>query len=179
MNTIKVPTKEQVTIEAQAIFDQIQKSIGKVPNLYATIGYSSNALKGYLGFEEQLGKGVFTPIEREAISLVVSEVNNCLYCLSAHTLIGSMKGLSNDEMINIRKGTPTNPKLKVIVQLAKSITENKGKANNDVLKAFFDLGYNNDAVIEIIGLVAAKVFTNYVYALTDIPVDFPPVEQIV
>jgi uncharacterized peroxidase-related enzyme len=178
MNTIKVPAKEQVNIEAQAIFDQIQKSIGKVPNLYATIGYSSNTLKGYLGFEEQLGKGVFTPQEREAISLVVSEVNNCLYCLSAHTMIGSMKGLSNEEMLNIRRGTATNQKLKVIVQLARSITVNKGNADRDTLQAFFDLGYNNDAVIEIVGLVAAKVFTNYVYALTDIPVDFPAIEQL-
>lgn len=93
-------------------------------------------------------------------------------------MIGSMKGLSHDEMHNSRRGTATNQKLKVIVQLAKSIALNKGNVDRDTLQAFFDLGYNNDAVIEIIGLVAAKVFTNYVYALTDIPLDFPASEQL-
>ena len=32
--------------------------------------------------------------------------------------------------------------------------------------------------MELIGLVTVRVFTNYVYALTDIPVDFPEAEPL-
>ncbi|WP_314000265.1 carboxymuconolactone decarboxylase family protein [Xanthocytophaga flava] len=48
-----------------------------------------------------------------------------------------------------------------------------------VLKeAFFDAGYNEAALIELIGLVTVRTFTNYVYTLTDIPVDFPAVPTL-
>lgn len=90
MKTITVPTREQVSPEAQPIFDNIQKSMGKVPNLYATIGYSATTLKAFLEFSEAFNKSAFTPKEREAIYLVVSEVNNCNYCLSAHTLMAPL-----------------------------------------------------------------------------------------
>lgn len=173
MNTITVPAKDQVNQESQAIFFGIEKSLGKVPNLYATLGYSSIALKAYLSMEEQLSKGVFSHEQREAISLIVSEVNNCKYCVSAHTLIATMKGYSPQEILNIRKGNATDPKIQAIVNLAKEITLNKGKVNEKNLQSFFDAGFGNDAVMELLGLVASRIFTNYTYALTEIPNDFP------
>jgi hypothetical protein len=77
---ITVPQKEEVSPDSQPLFNQIQRLVGKIPNFYATIGYSANALTGILGLEENLNKGVFSPKEWEAIYLVVSEVNNCNYC---------------------------------------------------------------------------------------------------
>ena len=178
MSQIKVPTREQVNSESQAIFDQIEKSMGKVPNLYATIGYSSHALKAFLGFGEHLNKGVFTPVEREAISLAVSEVNQCDYCLAAHTMLAGLKNISKEETLNIRRGNVSDPKLNVIIRLAKSIAENKGKADADKLQKFLDAGFDNAAVMELIGLVIATSFTNYAYALTDVPIDFPLADRL-
>ena len=178
MSTFKVPAKEQVSLESQAIFDRIQKSVGKVPNLYAVIGYSSNALQAFLSFEDQLSKGIFTPLEREAVFIVVSEVNQCLYCLSAHTFIAEKKGLSNEEILNIRSGSASDAKLDVIIKLAKSVAERKGKADPDTLQRFLDAGFDNAAVLELVGLVVTKLFTNYVFALTEVPIDFPVVESL-
>ncbi|UUC44237.1 carboxymuconolactone decarboxylase family protein [Flavobacterium cerinum] len=178
MSNIKVPTRDQVSQDSQVIFDQLQKGLGKVPNLYATIGYSSNALKALLGLEEQLNKGVFTVTEKEAINLVVSEVNNCDYCLAAHTLIAGMKGISKEETLNFRRGSVNDPKLNAVLQLAKSVAENKGKADPDKVEDFLAAGYDNAAVMELIGFVILRSFTNYVYALTEVPVDFPAVEKL-
>ena len=38
MKTINVPAKEQVVEQSQQLFEAISKKMGKVPNLYATIG---------------------------------------------------------------------------------------------------------------------------------------------
>lgn len=179
MNTVKVPTRDQVSPESQAIFDQLQKALGKVPNLYATIGYSSQALKGMLGFEDQLNKGVFTVTEREAINLVVSQVNNCDYCLAAHTLIAGMKGISKQETLDFRRGSVADPKLNAVIQLAKSVAENRGKATQDKVEDFLAAGFDNTALIELVGMVVLRSFTNYVYALTEVPVDFPAAEKLV
>ncbi len=57
MKTITVPTREQVSPQSQEISSAITKKLGKVPNLYAIIGYSAPALKAMLDFEETLNPG--------------------------------------------------------------------------------------------------------------------------
>ena len=178
MKTFQVPVKEQVGPDAQVIFDQFTKRLGKMPNLYATIGYSANALKGFLDFEGILNKGAFSAKEREAISLVVSEVNGCNYCLAAHTMVAMKYGFTKEETLAIRRAQVDNPRLQVIVDLAKSIAENKGHADQAKLDNFFEAGFTEAAVMDLIGLVTARVFTNYVYALTAIPVDYPAAEPL-
>ncbi|MBC7846937.1 MAG: carboxymuconolactone decarboxylase family protein [Flavobacterium sp.] len=178
MKKIEVFSREQVSPESQIIFDQIQKRLGKVPNMHATIGSSSTALKAFLDFEDILNQGVFSPVEREAIALVVSQVNDCRYCLAAHTLLAKTKGLSGEEIINIRKGSASEKKLNSIIQLAKSIAENKGDAKAVFVQNFFNEGFSQGALMELIGLVTARTFTNYVYAIGNIPIDFPEVETI-
>jgi uncharacterized peroxidase-related enzyme len=178
MKTIRVPTREQVSPETQQIFDQIQKQIGKVPHLYAAIGHSVVALKAFLQFEEILSHGVFTAKEREAIALAVSEVNGCDYCLAAHTGAAMKRGFSKDETLSIRKGEADDDKLNAIVQLAKSIAENKGAPNHELLENFYAVGYNEGGLMELVGLITVRIFTNYVYAITNVPIDFPLAEPL-
>ena len=51
MKKFTVPTREQVAPANQAIFDNLTKALGFVPNLYATIAYSDNGLGRYLAFQ--------------------------------------------------------------------------------------------------------------------------------
>ncbi|HEX8316120.1 MAG TPA: carboxymuconolactone decarboxylase family protein [Flavisolibacter sp.] len=178
MKPFIVPAKEQVTEETQAIFDQLQKRLGKVPNLYATMGYSAHALKTFLAFEEGLNKGSFNAKEREAIALVVSQVNDCAYCLAAHTAAALQRGFKKEETFLIRNGVATDAKLNTVLKLAKSIAENKGNAEETEVEDFFNAGYNEAAMMELIGLIAVRIFTNYVYTLTNIPVDFPAADPL-
>jgi uncharacterized peroxidase-related enzyme len=173
MKNITVPAFEQVSAESQVLFEQMKKRIGKVPNLYATIGYSSHALKAFLDFEGNLNQGVFNGKQREAIALVVSEINHCEYCLAGHTLAAIRNGLSQDDTIAIRKGGSDDAKLDAIVKLAKSVTETKGHPEEQYLEAFYNAGFDEAGLMDLIGLVTVRVFTNYVFATTAIPVDFP------
>jgi uncharacterized peroxidase-related enzyme len=178
MKTITVPSAEQVSEESRALFDQLKKRLGKVPNLYATMGYSSHALKGFLDFEAGLNGGQFSAKEREAIALVVSEVNQCAYCLAVHTRLAILRGFTKEETLAIRRGKAADAKLNAIVQLAKSIAENKGHADEGSLNNFYEQGYTEATLMELAGLVAVRVYTNYVFALTAIPVDFPLAESL-
>jgi uncharacterized peroxidase-related enzyme len=178
MKTITVPTRDQVTPASQVIFDLYNKRMGKVPNLYATLGYSEHALKAFFDLDETLNKGVFTAKEREAISLVVSEINGCAYCLAGHTVAAIRRGFTNEETLDIRRGKAADPKLNAIIQLAASIAENKGHAEEDKINAFYEAGFDETALMELAGLVSLRVFTNYAFALTQIPVDFPIADPI-
>src|SRR3954468_9614019 len=100
MEKFTVPTRDEVSPANQASFDALQKALGMVPNLYATIAYSDNGLSRYLAF--QTGKTSLSNKKKEAVNLVVSAVNGCVYCQSAHTVLGKMNGLSEEETIRIR-----------------------------------------------------------------------------
>lgn len=176
MKQFTVPTREQVSPENKSVFETLNKVLGFVPNLYATFAHSENGLSKYLAF--QGAKTSLSNKEKEAINLVVSEVNSCIYCQSAHTVLGKMNGFSEVEIFKIRGGGNSNEKLNALVAMAKDITESKGKVSDSNLEAFYAAGYNDGNLVDLILQISDKIAMNYLHNLTDIPVDFPLAEAL-
>ena len=171
MKKFTVPSRNEVAPANQAIFDNLNKALGFVPNLYATIAYSDNGLSRYLAYQN--AKTTLSNKEKEAVNLIVSQVNGCVYCQSAHTVIGKMNGFTDEQILDIRRGKATDTKLNALVQLAKSITQNKGRADAVLVDNFFAQGYTNENLVDLILQVSDKVAMNYLHNLIQIPVDFP------
>lgn len=172
MKTFAPLTREQASPANQAIFDSLKQNLGIVPNLYAAMAHSEHGLGNYITF--QSGKSSLRGKEREIINLVVSQVNNCIYCLSAHTVLGKMHGLTDEQVIEIRKGGASfDHKLDALVKLVKSITENKGRTDESLLDNFYAAGYNEGNLVDAIIIIGDKVIMNYLHNLTKVPVDFP------
>lgn len=179
MRDIQVPTREEVSLESQQIFDQIEKQLGMVPNLYATIGHSSNALGAFLAYGATLSKNSLSKKEREAIKLVVSEENNCDYCRAAHTMLGRLAGFTEEETIEIRKGQfGADLKLQALIQVALEIAKDQGKVNTETKQRFFNQGYDEQALIDTLATVIDVSFTNFAHRLTDVAIDFPPARRL-
>jgi AhpD family alkylhydroperoxidase len=171
MSKFTVPTRDQVGATNQAIFDTLNKALGFVPNLYATIAYSENGLDRYLNFQN--AKTSLSNKEKEAVNLVVSEVNNCQYCKSAHTILGKMNGFSDKQLLEIRREKSDLPKLDALVKLAASITRTRGNAPDSLVDEFFAQGYTKENLVDLVLQVSDKTAMNYLHNLTKIPVDFP------
>lgn len=171
MKKFTVPSRDEVVPANQAIFDNLNKALGFVPNLYATIAYSENGLGRYLAFQN--AKTTLSNKEKEAVNLVVSEVNNCVYCKSAHTLIGKMNGFTDEQLLNIRREKADNSKLDALIKLAASITRNSGKADDALVDEFYAQGYTNENLVDLVLQITDKTAMNYLHNLTQIPVDFP------
>ncbi|HVU97922.1 MAG TPA: carboxymuconolactone decarboxylase family protein [Puia sp.] len=168
----KVPTREEVSAGNQVLFDQLKSAVGMVPNLYATIAYSDTALGNYLALQN--GKTSLSKKEKEVVNLVVSQTNNCQYCLAAHTLLGKMNGLTEEQTLEIRKGSaPFDPRLDALVKFTRAVADHRGRIDDDVLAAFFAAGYTKGSMIDVVVAIADKVVMNYVHNITKIPVDFP------
>lgn len=174
---ITVPTKKDVNEKSQEIFNQLESQLGMVPNLYATIGYSSNALENFLTFSGNAGKGTFSNKEIEAIKLAVSQANNCTYCKSAHTAIAKSNGFTDEQTVQLRNATIEDPKLKVLTTMAKQVAEKAGHIDAEVRESFFDQGYDAKALMDFLAVVTAITYTNYAYGLTKVDVDFPLVDN--
>ncbi|WP_203256519.1 carboxymuconolactone decarboxylase family protein [Hyunsoonleella ulvae] len=177
MSTFNVPTREEVSENNQAIFDNLNKALGFVPNLYATYAHSDTALENYLNFSN--AKTSLSAKEREVVNLAVSEVNNCIYCLSAHTAIGKMNGFTDEQILELRAGEASfNEKLDALARIARNITENRGKTDAAVLENFFSAGYTKGNLIDVISLVGDKTISNYIHSTTQVPVDFPEAQPL-
>ena len=177
MKKINVPGKEQVSKENQAIFEQLEEKVGFVPNIYATYALSDYALSKYLAFSN--GKTSLTSKQKEAIYLVTSEINGCEYCQAAHTAGGKQHGFSDDQLLEIRRGSASfNGQLDAIVQLARQITEKRGAVDEEVLNHYFSQGFNEGNLVDVIVAVGEKTITNMLHNATHIPIDFPKVPAL-
>jgi len=172
MKNFPIPTKEQVSLANQSIFENLNGMVGFVPNLYAIFAHAENALGDYLALQNR--KTSLRAKEREVINLVVSQVNNCSYCLSAHTQFAKMNGFTDEQILEIRKAHITfDTKLDALAKLVKDATENRGHIASKVLENFFAAGYSNAGLIDVTMVIGDKIITNYLHAMTDIPIDWP------
>lgn len=172
MTTINVPTRDEVSASNQALFDHLKKSFGMVPNLFATFAHSETALGTYLAFQN--AKSSIMGKSREMVYLVVSQVNECQYCLAAHTMVGKMHGFSDEQIMEIRKGRASfDAKLDALARLVRNIAEKRGHADAALVEAFFAAGWTRENLVDAIVLVGDKTVSNYLHSTTKVPVDFP------
>jgi uncharacterized peroxidase-related enzyme len=160
----------------QATLSAVKAKIGMVPNLFSTFAQSPVVLDGYVAFSDALSKGVLTAVQREIISLVIAQANECTYCLSAHTLMGKGAGLSTDGIRKAREGKAEGAIDGAVAAFAYRVVETRGHVTDADIAAARAAGLDDARVIEVIANVAINVLTNYTnnVALTDI--DFPKVD---
>lgn len=172
MRNFTVPTKEEVSENNQAFFANLEKGLGFVPNLYAYFAKNETALGDYLTFQNR--KSTLKAKEREVINLVVSQLNDCRYCQSAHTVLGKMNGFSDEQVLEIRKGSAVfDEKLNALAIFTKAVTENKGKVSEEVKESFLNSGYTEANMIDVVFVIGDKIISNYIHNLTDFAIDFP------
>lgn len=177
MTQFVVPKRSEVSENNQKIFDRLEGTLGMVPNLYATIAYSETGLENYMTLQN--GKTSLSKKEKEVINLVVSQINDCQYCQSAHTVLGKLNGFSDDQIIEIRKGKASfDPRLNALTKFTKELTLNKGKVTEGTLNGFLNAGFSKGSIVDVIIAIADKIVMNYLHNLTRIPIDFPLAEQL-
>jgi uncharacterized peroxidase-related enzyme len=177
MNKFNVPTKSEVSENNQAIFNQLEKGLGFVPNIYASFAHSDTALGNLLAIGQ--AKTSFSNKEKEVINLAVSQVNECVYCLSAHTAIGKMNGFTEDQILELRKGNASfDNKLNALAKFAKNVAENRGAATEQVVRNFYEAGYTQGSLADAIIQIGEITITNYFHRTTKVPIDFPIAKSI-
>jgi len=172
-----VPTRTEVSATNQGIFDNLQKGFGFVPNLYAYFAKNETALGDYLTLQNR--KSSLRAKEREVINLVTSQINGCRYCQSAHTALGKMNGFTDEQILEIRSGSASfNGKLDALAKFTASTVENRGRATEESKEAFFEAGYTEANMIDVVIVVGDKIISNYLHNMAKFEIDFPIAETI-
>jgi uncharacterized peroxidase-related enzyme len=175
MSRLSAIQTEAATGKAKELLVAVKAKLKITPNMTRVMANSAAVLGGYLNFSGALAGGALDPKLREAIALEVGEQNACQYCVSAHTAIGKMTGLSDSEIAAAREAQSSSAKNAAALQFARAIVAKKGRTADADFDAVRNAGFTDGEIAEIIAHVALNVFTNYFNNVAGVEVDFPKI----
>jgi uncharacterized peroxidase-related enzyme len=176
MSRIAIPGRDDAPAESQPILDNVHKMLGFVPNLQRLMSISPNALGGWAALMGSLAKTLDVKT-RDGIALAVSEVDECNYCLAAHTYISTnLAKIPPEEIALNREGRSTDPKRQTAIAFAKALIEKRGKVSDEEFAAVKAAGWTDANVVEMIAVAAQFLLTNFMNNAVQTPIDFPQVE---
>ncbi|HUO34921.1 MAG TPA: carboxymuconolactone decarboxylase family protein [Candidatus Acidoferrum sp.] len=175
MSRLPAIQTETATGKAKELLQGVQAKLGMTPNMARVMANSPAVLQGYLSFAGALGGGLLDAKLREELALEVGEQNACQYCVSAHTALGKMAGLSDPEIEGAREAKSSSPKTAAALQFAREIIAKQGRSSAADVEAVRQAGFSDGEIAEIIAHVALNVFTNYFNNTAGVEVDFPKI----
>lgn len=135
-----------------------------IPNMYKAMANSPILLKSYMAaykdFREQSN---FSSVEQEVVFLTISVENNCNYCMAAHSLLADMVSKVPPSVTDaIRNGDKIqNTKLKALSDFVIVMINKRGNPSEEDVREFFDSGYNEKHILDIILAISIKTISNY------------------
>lgn len=178
MSRVKPINVEEAKGEVKELYQDLEKKMGKVINIFLNMGNSAATLKGFLSMSEAANQTTIPPKVREQIALIVGQTNHCQYCLSSHTTLAKGLGINDQDILRARHGESQDPKSQAILKFAKAVVENRSHISNQDVACLKAAGVNDTELVEIILLININMFTNYFNLITDPKVDFPIAPEI-
>jgi uncharacterized peroxidase-related enzyme len=175
MSRIPLTDPDHAAGDLRTTFEVVRSKFGVVPNGVRALGVSSHALRGYLDFVGTLGSGLLSRSERERIAVLVAQLNECGYCLSAHTLAGRAAGLTDDELVDSRQGRSVDTRAAALLGFATAVLEDRGDVPEVALAEARAAGLSDAELIEVVAEVALNTFTNYANRFVQPDFDLPEV----
>lgn len=175
MPRIPVHTLDSAPENSRDQLKALEAKFGKVLNIHGEMAHSPVVLQSYAALQSVIADhGSFDAPTREAIALAVGNVDDCSYCQSAHTGGGKAAGLTDDQMVAIRRGTVDfDAKLAALLALAREYTADVGSVQDATWQAALDAGWSDEQLTELSVHVTLNLFTNYFNHFVQTELDIP------
>lgn len=175
MTRATVETVASAHQDAQSELKDLEQQFGKVLNIHGSMASSPVVLQTYVAMQQVIEDyGTFDAQTREAIALAVGNVDECIYCQSAHTQGAKGAGLSEEQTVAIRRGDlDFDPKLGALLQVAREAAADKGNVDDATWQAALDAGWSTEELTELSSHVALNLYTNYFNHMVKTELDIP------
>lgn len=161
--------------KTQSLFDKVQRQLGSVPNIFRTLGHSPAVLEGYMQQTSALAGGALSAALREQIAMVTAGRNRCDYCASAHTVLGTMAGVPEDELADNLQGRSGDARTQAALTFSARIVETRGQLADDDLETVRSASFSDAEIVELVAHTCLNIFTNYFNHIAGTEIDFPVV----
>jgi uncharacterized peroxidase-related enzyme len=172
---LALQTRDTATAASRDLLDRIHGAFGATPNMFRAVANSPAALASMWGAFGALGNGTLPAQLGEQIAVAIADINDCEYCLAAHTVLGRKAGATQDEMAAAQAGRSDDPRTAAALAFATRVVRQRAKVDAHDVDALRRAGFDDGQIMEIMAHVALNLFTNYVNVAFAVPVDFPHV----
>lgn len=173
MNRVQPVTKEKASAAIKPMYDQLEKKMGRIPNIFLNMGNSPQALNAFMVLSDIVDKTSLSQDLKSRLALIVAETNHCNYCLSAHSAIAKSIGLPEQDILNARKAQASDKKTEAVLQFAKSVVQKRGEVSDQEVQLLKMQGITDQEICEIILVITLNNFTNYFNKVVNTEIDFP------
>ena len=169
---LDLPMVDPLPADTQKYFDICQEKLGMVPNVLRAHAFDIDKLNAFTGLynDLMLADSGLTKLEREMIAVVVSSINRCFYCLTAHGQ--AVRELSGDPMLgemlvmNYRVA-PLDDRTRAMLDFAARITTASAEIEEPDRQALRDVGFTDRDIWDIANVAGFFNMTNRVASATD------------
>jgi len=169
---LPLPRRTALDPDMRKYFAVCDEKIGFLPNVLAAYSFDQTKLRAFINFYNDLmmGESRLSKLEREMIAVVVSSVNRCYYCLTAHgQAVRAMSGdpaLGELLVMNYRAANLTK-RQRAILDYAHKLTATPAEVGDADRRALKRAGCNDRDIWDIASVTAFFNMTNRLATAVD------------
>lgn len=172
MNNYTIHTVDSAPLTSKASLEKVQHDYGMIPNLLGILAEAPATLKAYLQLHELFSGTSFSAEELTVVWQTINVEHDCNYCVPAHT--GIAHAMSVDKRLiralRNKQPMPTN-KLQILHDTTLSMVRTRGNLSEQDIATFYQAGYKQKQLLEIVLGLSQKVISNYVSHFANITID--------
>lgn len=169
---LDLPMVDPLPAQTQKYFDICTDKLGMIPNVLQAYAFDIDKLNTFTAMynDLMLGDSNLSKLEREMIAVVVSAVNRCFYCLTAHG--AAVRELSGDPLLgealvmNYRVAD-VDPKTRMMLDFAVKLTEAPEIIEEEDREALRAAGFSDRDIWDIASVTGFFNMTNRVASASD------------
>nr|BAT26469.1 peroxidase-like protein [Aurantimonas coralicida] len=172
MTALGLAMAEPLSERTRAFFAKCQEKLGLVPNVLLAYAFDERKLEAFSTFynDLMLGESELSKLDREIIAVVVSSINHCHYCLTAHG--AAVRQLSGDPgfgeaIAQNWRAAGLDDQRAAMLDFVVQLTERPDTIVEADRQALRDAGYTNRGIFDIAAVAAFFAMSNRVASATD------------
>lgn len=169
---IKLPARKKLDPDIQAYFAKCDEKLGFVPNVLMAYTFKQEKLRAFMQMynDLMLAPSGLSKLEREMIAVVVSSINHCYYCLTAHG--AAVRQLSGDPalgelMVMNYRAAELPEKQRAMLDFAALLTETPDKVGEQDRTRLRKAGWTDEDIWDIAATASFFNMSNRMASATD------------
>ena len=164
---LDLPMMDPLPEATQKYFDICNDKLGMIPNVLQAYAFDIDKLNAFTTFynDLMLANSGLTKLEREMIAVVVSSINRCFYCLTAHgAAVRELSGnpILGEQLVMNYKTADVAPRQRAMLDFAALLTTASATVEEADRQTLRDHGFSDRDIWDITSVAAFFNMTNRV-----------------
>ena len=158
---------ESAPAEARPFLEETERRFGFIPLASARHATAPAVVEGFGLLHGIFEKTSLSPLEREAIALVLAAKLDCKLCRELHKRMARHQGATAElvEALLARRDI-SDPKLRALAEFTERAVDTRGEVSDTELECFIDAGFSPRQALEVVVGIATYTLSIFANRMT-------------